>query len=120
MEPQNTESVKLPSEHVKVMAIIHLVGMFLGAWGAIGALVYWLIYRDKFAPSDTATFYEILNFNISFMIYALISGVLCLVLIGFVFLFILAILYFIFVIISTIKFMDGQDYKFPMTIRIIK
>lgn len=86
----------------------------------IGVLVYWIIYREKFAPKDTSVFYEIINFNLSFMIYCFVSFILIVILIGLPMLIVFGILYVIFMIISTIKFTGGEEYHFPMTIQFLK
>ena len=54
------------------------------------------------------------------LIYALISGLLCLVLIGFVLLAILHVLNIIFVIIASIQASEGKLFRYPFTIRLIK
>jgi uncharacterized Tic20 family protein len=54
------------------------------------------------------------------LIYNVIAGVLCLVLIGFVILAILHILNLVLVIIASIQASEGKLYRYPMTIRLIK
>ena len=54
------------------------------------------------------------------LIYTLIAGILCLVLIGFVLLIVLWILNTVFVIIASIKASEGKLYRYPLTIRFIK
>ena len=61
-----------------------------------------------------------LNFQISMLIYNLIAGVLCLVLIGFVILGILHILNLVLVIVASIQAGEGKLYRYPITIRLIK
>jgi hypothetical protein len=53
-------------------------------------------------------------------IYDVIAGILCLVLIGFVLLFALWVLNIVLVIIASIKASEGQLYRYPFTIRLIK
>jgi len=54
------------------------------------------------------------------LIYSLIAGVLCLVLIGFVLLGILHILNLVLVIIASIQAGEGKLYRYPISIRLIK
>ena len=54
------------------------------------------------------------------LIYNVIAGVFCLVLVGFVFLAILWVLNAVFVIIASIQASDGKFYRHPMTIRFIQ
>ena len=63
---------------------------------------------------------ESLNFQISMLIYNVIAGVLCLVLVGFIILVILHILNLVLVIVASIQASEGKFYRYPMTIRLIK
>jgi hypothetical protein len=80
--------------------------------------------NDRFARSDSpeidAHGKESLNFQISMLIYNVIAGVLCLVLIGFIILAILHIMNLVLVIIASIQTSEGKFYRYPMTIRLIK
>lgn len=53
-------------------------------------------------------------------IYAIISAILCLVVIGFVFLAILYVMDLVFTIIAAVKANDGVAYRYPFTIRFIQ
>ncbi|HEX7063921.1 MAG TPA: DUF4870 domain-containing protein [Bacillales bacterium] len=106
-----------------ISLFVHLSGFaafFIPSFGnIIGPLVLWLIFRkdSEFVDRNGK---EALNFQISFTIYFIISGVLCLILIGFVLLAIAGILWFIFVIVATVRASNGEAYRYPMTIRFIK
>ena len=54
------------------------------------------------------------------LIYNVIAGVLCLVLIGFIILAILHILNLVLVIVASIQASEGKLYRYPITIRLIK
>ncbi|MCF6138795.1 DUF4870 domain-containing protein [Pseudalkalibacillus berkeleyi] len=85
----------------------------------VGPLILWLMKKDE---SEYANFHgkEALNFQISFLIYGAISGLLIFVLIGFILLPIVALLQLIFMIIGTIRASEGTYYRYPMTIRFFK
>jgi len=53
------------------------------------------------------------------LIYSVISGILCLVLIGFALLAILHVLNVVFVIIASIRASEGNFYRYPLTIRFL-
>ncbi|MDB6147460.1 MAG: hypothetical protein JWO45_1124 [Spartobacteria bacterium] len=89
------------------------------AFHILGPLVVWLSKRDE-SPEVDAHAKESLNFQISMLIYNVIAGVLCLVLIGFVLLFILHIVNVILVIVASIQASEGKLYRYPLTIRLIK
>jgi uncharacterized protein len=97
-----------------------LAGFFVPWAGHIlGPLIVWLAKRGDAAEIDDHG-KESLNFQISMLIYNLIAGVLCLVLIGFVILGILHILNLVLVIVASIQASEGKLYRYPITIRLIK
>ena len=97
-----------------------LAGFFVPWAGHIlGPLIVWLAQRSD-SPEIDENGKESLNFQISMLIYNVIAGVLCLVLIGFIILAILHILNLVLVIIASIQTSEGKFYRYPMTIRLIK
>jgi uncharacterized protein len=97
-----------------------LAGFFVPWAGHIlGPLIIWLAKRSD-SPEIDEHGKESLNFQISMLIYNVIAGVLCLVLIGFVLLFILHILNLVLVIVASIQASEGKFYRYPLTIRLIK
>ena len=96
-----------------------LAGFVIPALGHIlGPLIVWLIKRGD-APEIDAHGKEALNFQISMMIYNVVAGLLCFVLIGFPILIVLHILNVVFVIIAALRAGEGQFYRYPLTIRLI-
>jgi uncharacterized Tic20 family protein len=63
---------------------------------------------------------NIINFILTWLIYAIIAGILCFVLIGIPLLIALAIIQFVFIIMATIKASSGEDWKYPFTFQILK
>ena len=97
-----------------------LAGFFVPWAGHIlGPLIVWLAKRSD-SPEIGEYGKESLNFQISMLIYNVIAGVLCLVLIGVVILVILHILNLVLVIVASIQASEGKFYRYPMTIRLIK
>jgi uncharacterized Tic20 family protein len=97
-----------------------LAGFFVPWAGHIlGPLIVWLAKRSDSTEIDENG-KESLNFQISMLIYNVIAGVLCLVLIGFIILAILHILNLVLVIIASIQTSEGKFYRYPITIRLIK
>ncbi|HVD95394.1 MAG TPA: DUF4870 domain-containing protein [Candidatus Limnocylindria bacterium] len=97
-----------------------LAGFFVPWAGHIlGPLIVWLAKRGD-SPEIDANGKESLNFQISMLIYNVIAGVLCLVLIGFVILVVLHILNLVLVIVASIQANEGKFYRYPLTIRLIK
>jgi len=87
-----------------------LAGFFVPWAGHIlGPLIVWLAKRSD-SPEIDENGKESLNFQISMLIYNVIAGVLCLVLIGFIILAILHILNLVLVIIASIQTSEGKFY----------
>ena len=97
-----------------------LAGFFVPWAGHIlGPLIIWLAKRGD-SPEIDEHGKESLNFQISMLIYNVIAGVLCLVLVGFIILVILHILNLVLVVVASIQASEGKFYRYPMTIRLIK
>ena len=97
-----------------------LAGFFVPWAGHIlGPLIVWLAKRGD-SPEIDEHGKESLNFQISMLIYNVIAGVLCLVLVGFIILAILHILNLVLVIVASIQASEGKFYRYPITIRLIK
>ncbi|MCF8070028.1 MAG: DUF4870 domain-containing protein [Desulfobacterales bacterium] len=100
-----------------LLALTTFIGIPFG--NIIGPLIMWLVKKNDFPFVDEQG-KESLNFQISMTIYGILSGILCLLLIGFVLLGILVILDIIFIIIASVKVSNGESYRYPMTLRLIK
>lgn len=116
VEPQGKEDYTMGM-------LCHLV-TFLGYVGVpfgniVGPLVIWLMKKDQDAFVDE-TGKEVLNFQISVTIYAIVCGLLFLVFIGIILLPILLIATVVYTIIGAMKANEGQVYRYPFTIRFIK
>lgn len=92
---------------------LHFIGHFFGP------LIVWLVKRAD-SPEIDEHGKESVNFQLSMLIYNIVAGILCVVLIGFVLLIILWILNTIFVIIASIQAGEGKLYRYPIAIRFIK
>jgi hypothetical protein len=96
-----------------------LVGFLVPVAGHIvGPLIVWLAKRQD-SPEIDAHGKESMNFQISMLIWNIIAGILCLVLIGIPLLILLHILNIIFVIVASIQASEGKLYRYPLAIRLI-
>jgi hypothetical protein len=85
----------------------------------IGPLIVWQIKKDEFGfVNDQGK--EAVNFQISILIYAIVSALLCFACVGFVLLPAVYIFDLIFLLIAAVKANDGEHYRYPLTIRFIK
>jgi uncharacterized Tic20 family protein len=95
------------------MHVLSLVGFSL-----IGPLIVWLVKKDESAFIN-AQGRELLNFQLSFLIYAIVCIPLCFVLIGIPLLIIVGLASFILTIIGLVKATEGKIYRFPVTIKML-
>lgn len=110
-----------PAQEAKNWAVIaHLSALvnIVGIPSVIGPLVVWLLKKDE-DPFIDYHGKEALNFNISFMIYGIVSGLLILVAIGLVLLPIVLITWLVLVIIGAVRTSNGEYYRYPLTIRLV-
>ncbi len=103
-----------------------LSGLFTGGVGSIvGPLVIWLIKKDTM-PFVEDQGKEALNFNITLLIAGIVLAVLTLVTFGLglvvtgPLLLILVVAWLALTIVATIKAGNGESYRYPLTLRLIK
>jgi hypothetical protein len=107
------------SQDDKTMGMIaHLSGIVAGF---IGPLVIWLINKDK---TDKGWLIgqakEALNFQITVVIAMIIAIVLMFVLIGMLLVPLIAIGNLVLCIMAGMKANSGEDYRYPVALRLIK
>lgn len=114
--PVSTEN----NENIKIMWLLQLAGILVPhVWWWILVLIFYIFKKDSFNPKEKEVFTEIMNFNISFLIYAIVSWILIILLIWLLLLPIVFVVYAILLIISTIKLINGSVYKYPLTIKFL-
>ncbi len=101
----------------KTLVIITCVLMFFTA--VIGPLIVWVIKKDD-DPATEAALRNLVNFGISYTIYLFIAGLTTIILIGYLLTPLIAVAFYIFIIIAIVKSSDGEIYKAPFTIDFIK
>ena len=92
---------------------LHFIGHFFGP------LIVWLLKRSE-SPEIDAHGKESVNFQLSMLLYNIVAGILCIVLIGFPLLIILWVLNTVLVIIASIQAGEGKLYRYPIAIRFLK
>ena len=101
----------------KLWIILCHLSLLLGVGFLLPLIVYFVKKQDSPVTAEHAK--EALNFHISIIIYGIISGFLCLVLIGIPMLIVLGIGSVVFSIVACVKASDGLFYRYPLTIRLI-
>jgi uncharacterized Tic20 family protein len=84
----------------------------------VAPLIIYLMKKDE-SPFVADQARESLNFQISMSIYWLISGVLVLILIGFLLLAAIWVVGVVLTVIASVKAANGEAYRYPLTIRLI-
>lgn len=103
----------------KLLAIFcHLSSLF--GMPIIFPLILFLAKKREPSSSLGEIAREVLNFHLSLLIYALISGLLCLILIGFLLLWGLGLFALIMAIVAVIKCSDGYIYRYPFCLRLVR
>ena len=111
------EEEYLPTADEKTMALLsHILTIVAGF---VAPLVIYLIKKDE-SPYVRKHAVESLNFQISVAIYAFASFILMFVLIGIFTMIAVGIMAIVCAIIATVKANEGQFFKYPLTIRLVK
>ena len=101
--------------HLSALAglVMPLIGIVLGP------LVVWLARRDE-SEFVAAHAKEALNFNISVLLGALTCIMLMLVFIGFLLGTALFVAWLVMMLVAAIKASEGQTYRYPFSLRLVK
>jgi uncharacterized Tic20 family protein len=132
--PEPFDSAGMPSHEERQWALFAhlsallgglLTGTFAGLGCFIGPLVIWLVKKDTMPFVDDQA-KEALNFNITLAIIGLVLLLLTLVTFGFGALLavpvgiLVGIAWLVFTIIAAVKANEGERYRYPFTLRLIK
>jgi uncharacterized Tic20 family protein len=97
--------------------LAHLLS-FVAAYIALG-FVAPLVFgpRSAFVRAQAI---ESLNFNLSWLLYAVVGGILLIVGIGLLILIALGIAYVVLIVIASIRANNGEFFRYPLTIRFMR
>ena len=113
----------VPAEHRTMGMLCHLLALagLLGIpfGNIIGPLVIWLIKKDEM-PFVNDQGKEALNFQITMTIAAIVAALSVMVLIGFLLLPLVLIVWLVFTIVGTVKASNGEYYRYPFALRLVK
>ena len=93
-------------------------GFIIPFGSLIGPIVVWAIKRDQYPLVDDQG-REAINFQISILIYYLVSAILILILVGIALLIALFFFRLIIVVVAAIKAHEGVRFRYPLNIRFI-
>jgi uncharacterized Tic20 family protein len=95
--------------------LAHVLGL-LTSW--VGPLILYLVKKDE-SPYVRQQAAEALNFQITVFIAWFVCLLLALVLIGFLLMFVVAIVYLIMSIMGAVAAYQGQNYRYPICFRFV-
>ena len=112
-----SKDVRMWGMFCHISALVGLLGNGFGF--IIGPLIVWLAKRedDPFIDDQGK---EALNFQITMFFAFVISFFLCFVVVGFFLLPILVVLEIALPIVGAVKANNGEYYRYPLTMRLIK
>lgn len=96
-----------------------LAGFVIPFGNLIGPLIIWQVKKDEM-PFVADQGKESLNFQITVTIAAIVCVVLMVVLIGALLLPLVGLAALVFVVIAAVKANQGEAYRYPVTLRLIK
>jgi uncharacterized Tic20 family protein len=96
-----------------------LSGYLIPGAGFVVPVILWFIKRDSSDYLDREG-RKAINFMLSLLIFGLISWALCLILIGFVMLWVLGIFGVVTVILAAVKTANGEDFRYPLSLKFLK
>jgi uncharacterized protein len=88
------------------------------ALGFLGPLIMMLTVGNR-SPFVRRHAVEALNFNLSWLLYIVVAGILVWLLVGIPLLILLGVAYLVLVVLAAIEASGGREYRYPLTIRIV-
>lgn len=98
------------------LALLHVSGLFILL---VPPIIIWMWQKDK-VPNIREHAMDVVNFQLSMLIYLIPSSILAMVLLGLPIVIFLGVFSTTIIIINTIKVINHQPYKYPITIKILK
>ncbi len=96
-----------------------LAGLVIPFGNVLGPLIVWQVKKDTL-PFAADQGKEALNFNITMTIAFIISALLVVVLVGFLLMPLIGLAWLVFTVLGAIKANNGEAYRYPFALRLIK
>ena len=96
-----------------------LIGFVIPFGSILGPLIIWQIKKNEYPLVDDQG-KEALNFQITMAIAFVVSLVLMVVLIGFLLIWVVGLFDLVMIVIASIKANNGERYRYPFTLRLVK
>ena len=111
----------MPSSEERNWALAAHIGTLVAAWFAMGFLapLAVLLLKGNSSPFVRRHAVESLNFQLTLLVYLVVSVILVFVLVGVLLLIALGVFALVAVILATVAASNGRDYRYPVTIRLV-
>lgn len=103
------------ADEKNIAVVTHITGIFFSIFPG---LIVWLLKKDE-SPYISDQAREALNFQITLLIAYLVAGVLVFILIGFLLIFLIWLANIIFSIMAAVAASRGENYRYPLSLRLI-
>lgn len=113
---QDENNARIWTMAMHLSALCLCLGLPFG--NILAPLLIWIFKKDDHTLVNRHG-PEVLNFQISFSIYFIVAGLAIFILIGFILVPVVAIIWFVVIIIAAVKAYNGEDYSYPLTIKFI-
>jgi uncharacterized Tic20 family protein len=112
----SAEQSEVKKDDMNMAMLAHLLAIFTGF---LGPLVIWLVKKDD-SPYVDRHGKEALNFQLTVLLAFIASGFLSFLCIGLVLLPVVWVVDIIFCIIAAVKASRGEEYSYPLCLRLVK
>jgi len=113
--PTATAAPLSPEQDIQWGSFAHLGGVI----GVLPSLIIWLVFKDRGSFTNTEA-KEALNFQITLIFAYIVSSILVIVFIGAILIWAVWIVGVVFSIIAFLRAKDGNHYRYPFAVRLIK
>ncbi|PKO52471.1 MAG: DUF4870 domain-containing protein [Betaproteobacteria bacterium HGW-Betaproteobacteria-2] len=103
------------ADEKNIAVVTHITGIFFSIFPG---LIVWLLKKDE-SPYISEQAREALNFQITLLIAYLVAGVLVFILIGLLLFFLVWLANIVFCIMAAVAASKGENYRYPISLRLI-
>ena len=107
-----SDEEKITIDKNSLLLVVTIVSMVLGV---LSPLVAWFTIKNTLEPQQKDYLTGLFNFELTMLIISLVAGAMFQIILGLV-----AFVNFVILLIAAIKCAKKEEYKFPLTIPLIK
>ena len=103
----------------RLLALLSHILAIVPGIGILGPLVIYLVKKNE-SPFVRDNALESLNFQLTIILLYILAGILVLALIGIFLFWVIRIMNAVLVIVATVRASEGQVYRYPVSLRLVK